>query len=164
MALSPVLLKTAQDLAVKALAEMRGGPLLALSPQRSEHILTAFFLGALQAGRESMATEIVTMLDAAAAQATTEERKWVGATARTLRSMYLAGEDATDPPIAPVPSDGKTIEKFTLQHGARQLRCGECGSFVFRFFHDDCSSCDACGNECTYGDGVTALPLPPGGK
>ena len=100
MSLSPVLLKTAQDLAVKALAEMRGGPLLALSPQRSEHILTAFFLGALQAGRETMATEIVETIEGAAASATTDaERMYHGATARTLRSMYLAGEDAA-------PADG----------------------------------------------------------
>lgn len=59
-------------------------------------------------------------------------------------------------------SASTTPARFWLQCDTKQLRCDGCGSFVFRFFHDDHSSCDVCGRECMHYGGVTVLPLPPG--
>ncbi len=45
----------ADELARVALAAMRGGPLLAVSPQRSEEILSAAFAQLIDASREAVA-------------------------------------------------------------------------------------------------------------
>ena len=56
----------------------------------------------------------------------------------------------------------QTHARFWLQCDTGQIRCDGCGSFVFRFYHEDHSSCDVCGRVCTYYDSVTVLPLPSG--
>lgn len=82
--LSEVLRATASDMADQALATMRGGPLLAVSPTRSRDILFAYFM---------MTEEIIATIEGAAVRggATDMERTQLSAVAFVLREMYGKG-------------------------------------------------------------------------
>lgn len=88
--MTEALRSTACDMAVQALASMRGGLLLVVSSTRSRDILSTYLMGAIELGRATMAEEIITTIEGAAARsdATDRERTALTGVAHALREMY----------------------------------------------------------------------------